>query len=78
MSYEEAVQWAKYRRERGSLNLALRIERAVAQLSFMYACVNMKNPPKSIYEFLPYEKQPEVKERELTFEEMAMMFCGKR
>ncbi|RAU43430.1 hypothetical protein DBY65_023070 [Pseudomonas sp. RIT412] len=64
MSLREFNRWAKYRRERGSLNPAARIERAVALLTTIYANRISKDSDFKLSDFLPHEAS-----RELSLEE---------
>lgn len=62
-------QWSAYRKKRGSLNLALRIERSNAMLASLYA--NSKRDrkrhpePYTAFDFTPHEQDPQD-EQELT------------
>lgn len=62
LSYEEVQRWARYRKNRGSLNQSLRIERAIAMLATLYANSKRRKgaPPIKIYEFMPYENEPAI------------------
>lgn len=55
MSTLEFHRWAKYRKERGSLNVGLRIERSVAVLSAMYANRISKDGGFKFSDFIPHE-----------------------
>lgn len=59
MSYSEAVSWMRYRNKRGGFNVSLRVDRGAALLASLYSQVNSKSPP-SIYDFMPYEEEPEI------------------
>lgn len=67
-------QWAAYRKKRGPLNVALRLERALALQTSIYA--NNKRDrkrhpePYSLYDFTPYENDPKD-EQELTLDMLA-------
>lgn len=60
MTYEEYLQWIKYRNKRGSLNNGLRVERAGAILAQMMANRYRKDgsPPFSFYDFAPHYDEP--------------------
>ncbi|VVN83792.1 hypothetical protein [Pseudomonas fluorescens] len=55
MSTREFHRWAKYRKERGSLNVGLRIERSLAVLSSMYANRISKDGGFKLTDFIPHE-----------------------
>jgi hypothetical protein len=57
MPYAEAVQWVEYMRKRGSLNVGMRVEAAVAVLSTQ---VNRALGGKAEFaDFAPHWDQPE-------------------
>ena len=58
LGYQEALQWMKYRRLRGSFNLGMRVERGSAQLSTLYANAHSKNGGYKIYDFMPHMEEP--------------------
>jgi len=62
MTYEEYLQWVKYRNKRGSLNNGLRIERAGAILAQMTANRYRKegSTPYKFYDFAPHHDEPEL------------------
>ncbi|WP_446731123.1 phage tail assembly protein T [Pseudomonas sp. CFBP 8772] len=60
MSLREYNRWAKYRRERGSLNVGARIERSVALLTTIYANRISKDGGFKLADFLPHERAREV------------------
>lgn len=58
LGYQEALQWMKYRRLRGSFNLGMRVERGTAQLSMFYVNTHSKNGGYKIYDFMPHMEEP--------------------
>ncbi|WP_422630883.1 phage tail assembly protein T [Pseudomonas rhizophila] len=64
LSLREFNRWAKYRKERGSLNVGLRVERSLAVLSSMYANRITKEGG-----FKPEDFMPHAGERVLTLAE---------
>ncbi|MFJ4589061.1 hypothetical protein ACIP1Z_17445 [Pseudomonas moraviensis] len=60
MSLLEFNRWAVYRRDRGSLNMGLRIERSVALLSAIYANRHSKDGGFKITDFIPHEREREL------------------
>lgn len=61
MPYWEFVQWAKYRKKRGSLNIGLRIDRGIGLMAMLFSRAYGKpNEHYTIYDFLPYEEEPEI------------------
>lgn len=58
LSYQEFIQWARYRRKRGSLNVGMRVERGAGLLAALYANSNSKNGGYTISDFSPHEDQP--------------------
>lgn len=58
LSYPEFIQWARYRRKRGSLNVGMRVERGAGLLSALYANSKSKNGGYKIHDFAPHEDQP--------------------
>lgn len=57
MSIREFSRWAIYRRDRGSLNVGLRVERSVALLSTLYANRNSKDGGFKVTDFVPHERE---------------------
>lgn len=55
MSIREFHRWALYRKERGSLNVGLRVERSLAVLSAMYANKISKDGGFKMTDFIPHE-----------------------
>lgn len=55
MSTLEFHRWAKYRKERGTLNVGLRIERSLAVLSAMIANRISKDGGFKVNDFIPHE-----------------------
>ncbi|WP_425353264.1 phage tail assembly protein T [Salinicola aestuarinus] len=60
LSYAEVRQWAAYRNKHGRLDAGQRVERAMAQLSALYANSHRKKDaePLTIYDFLPHGQRP--------------------
>lgn len=58
LTYGEFVTWMKYRQQRGSLNVGMRIERGSALLATLYANANAKDGGYRIYDFMPHEDEP--------------------
>lgn len=59
MSHAEAVEWAKYIRARGSLNMGKRIDRGFAMLTMWLLRVN--GGKAELEDFLPYAEKPPEK-----------------
>jgi len=59
ISYPEFLQWCRYRNLRGSFNIGMRTDRAIARFSAMYASAHSKNKSFSISDFSPFDK-PQV------------------
>ena len=67
MTYGEAVQWFAYLRKRGSLNVGLRVEAAVAVLALQ---VNRALGGKAeLHDFMPHWEAPET-----SIDDLAKMF----
>ena len=60
MSYDEAIDWSRYRDIRGSLNLGRRIECSVALLAQMIN--NARGGTAKISDFAPHESMPETED----------------
>ncbi|MFC2974708.1 hypothetical protein ACFOJE_21175 [Azotobacter bryophylli] len=62
ISYPEFLQWMRYRRRRGSLNVGQRVEMAIASLSALYANAHRKEhaPAFKWYDFAPHHEEPEL------------------
>tara|TARA_Y100000780_G_scaffold118819_1_gene106974 strand:- start:5267 stop:5515 length:249 start_codon:yes stop_codon:yes gene_type:complete len=58
LGYQEALQWMRYRKLRGSFNLGIRVERGAAQLSMLYVNAHSKNGSYKIYDFMPHMEEP--------------------
>lgn len=59
ISYPEFLQWAAFRRKRGTLHTGLRIDRAAALLASLYANAHSKDK-FTPYDFTPYEQAPPI------------------
>lgn len=68
LSYPEFMTWMKYRNQRGSLNVGMRVERGSALLATLYANTHRGKDaqPYQLHEFAPHHDKPE-----LTLEELA-------
>jgi len=60
LSLREFNRWIKYRRDRGSLNIGLRVERSVATLSAIYANQHSKEKSFRAADFIPHEREREI------------------
>lgn len=60
LSYPEFLQWVKYRRKRGSLNLGMRVERGSALLATLYANSHSKRGGYKVYDFTPHDEEPPI------------------
>jgi hypothetical protein len=62
MSYVEFLEWAEFRRKRGSLHPGMRTERAGALVAAILANVNRKkdSQPVSFYNFAPHHEEPQL------------------
>ena len=60
LSYQEAQQWSRYRAKRGGLNFALRLEKQLSVFYKLYTDVHTKNGGFKIYDFTPFEDEPEI------------------
>lgn len=58
LTYQEYCRWVRYRAERGSLNVGMRVERNSALLASMFANVNSKNGGYTVYDFAPHLEEP--------------------
>ena len=68
ISYREFQFWREYAKTRGSLNIGLRLDDALADLKYMYA-VAEGFKVEDRYDFLPFHDAPEI-----SFEEAMQMF----
>ncbi len=62
LSYAEVQRWARYRQQRGSLNIGRRLEETTALLATLYAnCHRGKGSnPFTLNDFMPHEPEPEL------------------
>jgi hypothetical protein len=58
LSYHEFLRWVRYREDRGSLNVGMRVERNIAVLASMFANVNTKQGGYTMYDFAPHHEEP--------------------
>lgn len=62
MTHRESLQWVEYIRQRGSLNIARRIEKQI-EFSVALLCATVNNSAggkAKVKDFLPAEKAPET------------------
>lgn len=60
ITYQEFIQWAKYRNRRGSLNIGMRTERSGALIATVLANLHRKkdSEPVSFFKFAPHHDEP--------------------
>lgn len=74
LSYREASVWMKYMREKGSLNVGVRVEQAVGLLSYMFEGVNSKAKVDASKHFPNLHKKPVVdSDVKQTFEKWGLL-----
>jgi len=62
LSYAEYRLWRAYRARRGSLNVGMRVESAIALLATMYGNTHRAEgaPPFDLYDFAPHHDRPDL------------------
>lgn len=60
LSYAEVRKWLAYRKKRGGLNFALRMERQLSVFYMLYANRCTKTGGFKIFDFTPFEEEPEI------------------
>ncbi|QXR29263.1 hypothetical protein EGT69_009965 [Acinetobacter junii] len=68
ISYREFQYWREYRKQRGCLNIGLRLDESLSLLKLMYARANSFECSDE-YDFMPYHDAPDI-----SFEEAMKMY----